>query len=182
MDHDLERVLAAAYLAGLPERDVAELRTLRADCRAIETRLSYLRRLVQGHQDIVVGELERRRTGGDPDDVGALVDRLPEILADRIRGPGSGRLPDSIESEEPSGRLAEHLEAIVATVPLEEVASVGIERLEATATELADLEGKVSALRRAMFDRIDVVEAELTRRYRDGEALVDDLLATEQAD
>lgn len=181
MDHDLERVLAAEYLADLPDREVAELRSLRADCRAIETRLSYLRRLVQGHQDIVVGELERRRTGGDADDMAALVDRLPEILADRIRGPGSGRLPESIENEEPSGRLMDHLEAVMTAVPLEEAASVEMERLEAAATELADLEAEVSALRRDMFDRIDVVEAELTRRYRDGEAQVDDVLA-EQTD
>ncbi len=181
MDHDLERVLAAEYLDDLPGRGVAELRSLRADCRSVETSLSYLRRLVQGHQDIVLGELERRRTGGDADDVSALVDRLPQILADRIRGPGSGRLPSSIESEEPSGRLAERLAAIEAAVPLEEVASVEIERLEGSAADFTALEVEVSALRRAMFDRIDAVEAELTRRYRDGEAQVDDVLA-EQAE
>ncbi len=35
----------------------------------------------------------------------------------------------------------------------------------------------MSALRRAVFDRIDAVETELTGRYRDGSAHVDDLLA-----
>ena len=35
---------------------------------------------------------------------------------------------------------------------------------------------RVSTLRRAMFDRIDTLQAELTRRYREGETTVDDLL------
>jgi hypothetical protein len=34
----------------------------------------------------------------------------------------------------------------------------------------------VSDLRRNLFDRIDAIEAELTRRYRTGEASVDSLL------
>lgn len=181
MDHDLERILADDYLVDLAGRSVPELRALRADCRSVETRLSFLRRLVQGHHDIVTGEIDRRRSGGPRDDVGDLVDHLPEILADRIRGPGSGRLPSSIESEEPSGRLVERLHAIEGTVPLEAVASVGDDELAAAVGDFAALEAEVSGLRRAMFDRIDVLEAELTRRYRDGEARVDDVLA-EQTD
>jgi hypothetical protein len=35
--------------------------------------------------------------------------------------------------------------------------------------QLAALELEVSTLRRALFDRIDALQAELTRRYRDGE-------------
>ena len=44
------------------------------------------------------------------------------------------------------------------------------------ADELQALEHDVSDLRRALFGRIDTLQAELTRRYRDGEAHVEELL------
>jgi hypothetical protein len=93
MDTELDRILADDYLAGLSDRPVAELRALRAQCQTVETQLSYLRRMVQGRHDIVTGEIDRRSHGGDRYDVSDLVDRLPEILADRIHAPGPGRLP-----------------------------------------------------------------------------------------
>jgi len=46
------------------------------------------------------------------------------------------------------------------------------------AESLAGFERTVSALRRTLFDRIDAIEAELTRRYRTGEASVDSLLSS----
>ena len=50
------------------------------------------------------------------------------------------------------------------------------DQLETIADQLESLEHDVSDLRRAMFDRIDALQAELTRRYRDGEASVEELL------
>ena len=50
--------------------------------------------------------------------------------------------------------------------------------LTAFAEELRDFEGKVSALRQAAFDVIDALQAEITRRYRTGEASVETLLET----
>lgn len=174
MDVDLDRILGDDYLVGLAERSVAEVRSLRAECQAVETQLSYLRRLVQGRHDIVTGEMDRRLAGGEPGDVHELVERLPEILSDRIRAPGPARLVASIEPPEPSGYLAEHLDSIAGALPLEDVTD---EDLDATAGQLAALEGEVSGLRRALFTRIDTIEGELTRRYAAGEARVDDLLA-----
>jgi hypothetical protein len=176
MDQQLDEILAGEYLQGLSARSVAELRELRATCQGVETQLSYLRRLVQGRHDIVAGEVERRRSGGDPDDVHGLVERLPEILSDRVRGPGPGRLPTTIETEEPTGRLADRLEAIAGSVAFDAPHSVADADLEEAERQLAELESEVSGLRRAVFDRIDAVEAELTARYRDGSAHVDDLL------
>ena len=55
---------------------------------------------------------------------------------------------------------------------------------ELDAAELASLteaiaafEARVSADRRERYDRLDALSAELVRRYRDGEADVDTLLA-----
>lgn len=177
MDQDVERILADGYLSGLTDRSVADLRRLRAECQSVETQLSYLRRLAQGRHDIVTAEMERRLGGGDPDDVHGLVERLPEILSDRIRAPGPGRLVASIEPPEPSGRLVERLDSIAEAVPLDTPDAVADADLEHATGQLAALDIEVSGLRRALFVRIDAIEAELTLRYADGEAQVDDLLA-----
>lgn len=182
MDRELERILDDEYLAGLSERSVAELRSLRAQCQALETKLSYLRRLAQGRHDIVTGEIERRSNGGDPDDVAGLVERLPEILADRTRGSGPGRLSTSLEPGELSGVLVDRFEAIAEAIPFDAPDAISDVALAEAAEQFASLEGEVSGLRRAMFERIDTVESELTRRYRDGEARVDDLLASTVAE
>jgi hypothetical protein len=48
--------------------------------------------------------------------------------------------------------------------------------LAGLAHDLAAFERKVSEQRRAFFDRIDALQAELTRRYKTGEASVESLL------
>ena len=179
MDTELDRILADDYLAGLADRPVADLRALRAECQTVETQLSYLRRMVQGRHDIVTGEIDRRSHGGDPDDVADLVERLPEILADRIHAPGPGRMPATMEPGELSGRLVDRLAAITSRVPLESPGRASDDDLATVAVELSDLEHDVSGFRRSLFDRIDAIQAEITHRYRDGQARVDDLLAGE---
>jgi hypothetical protein len=176
LDTALERILAPEYIAGLTGRSVGDLRALRDDGREVETQLSFLRRVVQGRHDIVAGEVDRRRRGGHLDDVAALVDCLPQLLADRNRAPGPGRRPSSIGNEEPSGHLVDQLRAIDATAPLDAVPSLDEGTLEEATVALASLEAEVSSLRHRVFERIDALEAELTRRYRDGDARVDDLL------
>ena len=175
MDAELERILADDYLDGLGTRPVAELRELRAECQAVETQVSYLRRMVQGRHDIVGGEMERRTKGGDPHDVADLVERLPEILADRIHAPGPGRLPTGSPGEL-TGQMADRLAEITAQVPIESPGDADDAALARVSGELEDLERQVSAVRRQLFDRIDALQGEITRRYRDGEANVNDLL------
>ena len=177
MDTELDRILADDYLVDLERRPVADLRTLRAECQAVETQLSYLRRMVQGRHDIVTGEISRRSSGGDRYDVSDLVERLPEILSDRIHAPGPGRLPPDMEPGELSGKLAEQLVAITARVPIESPGDADDEALAEVAADLSDLEREVSGFRRQLFDRIDTIQAEITRRYRSGEARVDDVLS-----
>lgn len=177
MDTELDRILADDYLAGIEERPVAEVRALRAECQTVETQLSYLRRMVQGRHDIVTGEIDRRSHGGDRYDVSDLVDRLPEILADRIHAPGPGRLTPSIEPGDFSGRLADRLHEISERVPIESPGDADDAALADVAADLSALEHEVSGFRRQLFDRIDTLQAEITRRYRSGEARVDDVLS-----
>lgn len=176
MDEQLDRILLPDYLGTVAERSTAEIRSMRAESQSVETQLSYLRRLVQGRQDIVAGELARRERGGAPGDYAQLVEDLPEILADRIQAPGNGRLPQTMAPGNVEGRLSDRLDGIISAHGLANLETCDHDELETMGAELQALEHDISELRRAMFDRIDALQAELTRRYRDGEAQVDDLL------
>lgn len=176
MDEKIARILDPGYLADLPGRSIDDIRTMRAECQDIETGLSYLRRVVQGRLDIVDAELARRRSGGDPADLSALIDRLPEILGDHLRAPGNGRLPSSLGPGRPDAELEARLDALVASADLDAITEVDDAHLTTAREALAELEIEVSTRRRELFDRIDALQAELTRRYKTGEASVESLL------
>jgi hypothetical protein len=149
---------------------------MRADCQAVETGLSYLRRVVQGRLDIVDAELARRRSGGEAGDLSSLIDRLPEILGDHLRAPGNGRLTSALEPVEVDPVLQGRLDDLVAGHNLDSITTLDDAALGVARDALAELEHDVSVQRRALFDRIDQLQAELTRRYKSGEASVDSLL------
>lgn len=165
IDREIERLLHPAYLDGLPARDPDELRAMRAEAQRVEAKLSYLRRLVQGRLDIVSAELERRAGGAAPGDLSGLVDRLPEILADRGRAPGPGRLPTNLVPPDDDDLTAE-LDGVsnLASLP-----DLSVEQLEEVSERLKTLERTVSARRRAMFGVIDALQAELASRYEHGD-------------
>lgn len=174
-DDSIERLYAAGYLDRLEERPIEEVRAMRAECQDVETGLSYLRRVVQGRLDIVAAEVERRRSGAEPGDVASLIEALPEILGDHLRAPGAGRLPVSFGQ----GRVDPELEAEIeaAVEDFDDLASIDDAELAAGRERLAALEHKISTRRRSLFDRIDALQAEITRRYRTGEASVESLLS-----
>ena len=161
-------------LVGIQERPIEEIRSMRAECQDVETGLSYLRRVVQGRLDIVAAELNRRRSGGDPADVSRLIEQLPAILADHLRAPGLGRLPSTLGPGKVDSGLQSRVDAVVEE--LDDLAAVTDDQLVDGRERLAELEHEISERRRAMFDRIDALQAELTRRYRTGEASVESLL------
>src|SRR5689334_5349028 len=97
MSETNERIMSPDYLAGLQERPIDEVRTMRADCVEVETGLSYLRRMVQGPLDIVNHELARRANGEGAADLATVVADLPESLADGPRPAGFGRLTQTLE-------------------------------------------------------------------------------------
>ena len=165
IEADLERLLDPRYLDDVGVRGAAELRAMRTEAQHVEAKLSYLRRLVQGRLDIVSAELERRAAGAAPGDLSELVDLLPQILADRGRAPGPGRLPTNLVPPDDEDLTAE----------LDRVANLGslpdlsIEQLEDLSERLRALERTVSRQRRAMFEVIDSVQAELATRYEQGD-------------
>lgn len=175
----IDRVLAEDYLAGLREAPLRDVRTLRDEAEQEEVDLSYIRRVVQGRVDIVRAELHRRdgEAGGAG---GSLVDGLAQVLADEPRPParGMGRHSNVEPSRVDSHRRA--VEALVADVDLTDTAARTSGELNEVMRVMAEQEQLLSGKRRQVQAVMDACSAEITRRYRDGEADVATLLA-EQA-
>ncbi len=176
MAPDLARVLDEGYLDDLTAISIERVRAMRAECDELETGLSMLRRIVQGRLDIVGLELGRRRDGGRPGDLAALIEQLPEVLAGHSRTEGPGRLPARFTPAEPDASLRAELDGIADEAALRSLPEIGSERLEALTASLYELEQRVSAQRRELHRRLDALQAELVRRYRTGEATVEELL------
>jgi hypothetical protein len=167
----IDRVLAEDYLDGLVQASLEEVRGLRTEAEQEEVDLSYLRRMIQGRIDILRAEVERR--GGS---TGPLVDRLAAILADEQRAPARGLGRHS--TLEPS-RAADHrryVEQLVHDADLSDVPERTDDELTRALELLATEEGKLSEKRRAVQTVMDACSAEITRRYREGEADVSALL------
>lgn len=173
----LEQLLAPGYLDGLEARPIEDLRRMRAECQEVETGLSLARRVVQGHLDIVGLEVLRRTEGSGPGEHGGLVERLPQVLADRTHVPGPGRPSFQMVPPEVDPAFESELGALVGDGTALDPCSLSEEELAHLVEGLTRLEVDVSARRRALFGRLDALQGELTRRYRNGDASVDTLLS-----
>jgi hypothetical protein len=169
LDDDLARVLDEGYVGDVSTLPTGELKERRADAQEVEAKVSYLRRLVQGRLDIVSAELDRRAQGAAPGDLSALVEQLPQILADRTRAPGPGRLPTNLAPPEDVDETAE-LDEAAGAVSLAALPDLSEDELRDVSGRLRDLEQRVSGERRAVFDVIDTLQAELTSRLERGDA------------
>lgn len=172
---DVERIISGD-LGDLASLSLNDLRSQRDECRAVEDKVSYLRRLVQGRSDIVAADLQRRSEGSTPADMGALVDQLPSILSDRTPPVGPGRLPASLAPPDDDGALTAELDQVAPAGVLVDLAHESEEAVRELAERLSRLERDVSGARRALFDRIDAYQGELARRYKIGEASVGSVL------
>jgi len=168
-------VLADDYIGDVTALTMDDLRAKRAACQSLEVGLSYLRRMAQGRLDIVAAEVRRRSEGGPPPDPDDLVRSLSGILADHITSAGNGRLPQLLGPSVDDLDTSE-LDAIAGPGRLVGIAGTSEEDLGDLVERLATFEADVSARRRALHERIDVLQAELTRRYKTGEASVETLL------
>jgi len=173
----LAAVLEPGYLDGLRSLPIEEIRSRRDFASEVEVGLSYVRRLIQGRLDIVLAEAQRRETGESEGNIAELVGRLPEILSDRVRAPGNGRLPTLMAPGESELAEVTRLNAIVNADALGSLPDRDDDALRGIADALEELEHEVSGGRRAIHDVIDQLQDELVRRYKSGEANVDTLLS-----
>lgn len=172
---ELDRVLADDYVGDVTALAMDDLRSKRAECQALEVGLSYQRRMAQGRLDIVAAEQRRRAEGGAPPSDDDLVRNLAATLADRQRPPGNGRLPQ-LMAPDATDVDTSALDAIAGPGVLARLPDQGDADLASLVERLSAYEHDVSARRRALHERIDALQAEITRRYRTGEASVESLL------
>jgi hypothetical protein len=172
----IDRVLSPDFLANLTTVDLEQVRQMRHDAEQEETDLSYLRRLLQGRLDILRAEKGRR----EGTETASLVEMLPSILSDDS-GPaaphGMGRHVTAEPSRADSHRR--YVESLVGDVSLSDTASMDDEALTRLLDVLEREETDVSAKRHAVQVAMDACTAEITRRYREGEADVATLLPSE---
>lgn len=176
MSWDDDHLLDPDGLVDLEKRPIEDVRSQRAACVEVETGLSYLRRLIQGSLDIVGRAIDQREAGGPAVDVAELVDQLPAILGDALRPARAGRLVDPLEPTRFDAELGAEYEQLVGGGRVAHASDLGDEELHQLLDQLRELERRVSTQRHQYHERIDALQAELTRRYRTGEASVDSLL------
>lgn len=151
-----------------------ELRTLRSRLQHEDDALSYVRRLVQARLDLVNAERSQRASGQQFN----VAEDLPAILGQHLTGGGGGLArpprPTDDASEHP---LAIELDELCSRMGANHVTELSSDELNALSAALEAFEHARSHERRELFNRLDALSAELVRRYRDGEASVDGLLA-----
>ncbi len=167
----MRSALREAEQPELRRLSLRELRELRRAAQHEEADLSFVRRLLQGRIDILEAE-RRRRVAQEP----ALLDQLPRILAD---GPSAQRssarhVTLGMPASEEYRLLAEEM---LGEVALSDLTSLDDEVLRDALGRLARCEAQVSRRRQSLHRTADGCGAEIARRYRDGEAQVDDLLS-----
>ena len=196
MHADLQRLLADDLLADFAAKPIERLRSIRVQLNQAEADVSFVRRVSQGRLDIVGHEVERRGGTGGPangsdghaagaeqagDDVSELLFDMPDILTDGD-GPSArpaGARGRSVPITEPGPvalALVEVLDGIASPSQLSGIASIGEADVADLFDALREFEIELSSIRRSLHDRIDTIQAEIARRYRDGEATVDALL------
>ena len=158
----IDRILRDDYTDGLDAHSVDELHSMERECLEVETEISYIRRLAQGRIDILEAERDRRAAGGT---LGDLIAKLPEILADE--GPRSDAAHTRAQSVlAPAAGIEWNrgVERLVSDATLVNLPSLSEAELQATLSQLRDLEHDLSGRRRALHGVIDALTRELADR------------------
>ena len=172
----VDQVQDASFLDGLDGLDLDEVRRRRSMCDDLDVELSYYRRMLHGRMDLLAFEM-RRRAGEEEQ---TLLEALPRILAEGAYAPQRGLAERAIPVEvpdlpSPGRRLIDRAldDGFLADLP-----SMEDDDLGATQRFLQEMETEVSQQRRAVHAALDRLQAELTRRYREGLADPGELLTS----
>ena len=162
-----------AFVADIGEASLQELRERRKLCDELDNELSFYRRLLHGRLDLLTFE-KRRRTGQE---TRTLIEALPEILADPD-GPSRETTLKSYPIETPDffGVGKREIDHVLDDSFLTHLPTLDDDELDEIERNLAIAEREISDQRRAVYDALELLLEELTRRYRDGLATVDELL------
>lgn len=147
---------------------LTELRETRNRLNQQEDAVSFVRRMTQGRLDLVRAELRHR--GGGQDDTGNLA-----RVFGQEHGGGSNRPPR--DTEVPVNHpLVVELEKLCEHYGFGELRSLSTSELSALETALATFEQARSGERKALFEQIDALTAELISRIKMGGSDIDAML------
>ena len=148
---------------------LGDLRDMRSKCQSAESDVSLVRRLTQGRLDIVGHEVSNRSGDSASEvDVSTVLYELPDILADASGG-SRGRV-GQLDPGPYSAGLINELDSLVTPAELSGLASLEDGDVNRIFGSLQDFETELSTSRRALHEKIDAIQLEIGRRYRDGEA------------
>ena len=158
-------------MSDLSHLDLAGIRAARAALQTQEDAVSFVRRMAQGRLDIARDE-QRRRAENLPTSQTAT--DLAGVFGQE-HGGGSARPPreTNISTDHP---LVIELEQLCDRVGFGSIRTLDETALRAVIDELSVFENARSGERRALFDQIDALTAELVQRYKQDGADVDSLL------
>jgi hypothetical protein len=160
----VDQVLAEGFTDGLGGLDDREVRRRRDLARAELEYLSFLRRLLQGRRDILRDELDRRRSGGEPQSV---VERVVSVLSEGSRGPSRGEAPMVTLPDEELALARRRVERLLADANLSDLASLSDGDLEAAVDRIDAEERGVSETRSQVIRAVDLLQDEVKRRLRE---------------
>jgi hypothetical protein len=161
----IDRIRDPAYLEGLADRPLEEVRALRDECLAEREYLSLLRRLVQGRAEILQAELTER---GTAEDGGPLIGRLAQILAgSEGRGAARGEALKIGIPEDEMLLARRRIERLVADAGISDPQTLEDDQLGEAVEILGREEQTVSEARGAVITVLDAVQDELKRRYKE---------------
>lgn len=165
----IDRIRDPAYLEGVGDLSLEDLRARRDECLAEREYLSLLRRLVQGRAEILQAELASRGTDAD---AGPLVDRLAQILAgDEPQTRARGEAVRVGLPEEDMLLARRRVERIVADAKLSDPSGMDDGQLAEVIEMLSEEERQVSDARGDVIRVLDALQDELKRRYKDDPSL-----------
>ena len=171
MDHPsnrrIDRIRDPAYVDGITDLSLDEVRTRRDECMAEREYLSLLRRLVQGRAEILRAELAGRGNG----DERPLVDRLSEILSSDQPVSARGEAMRVTVPEDEMLLARRRVERLVTDAGISDPAELDDRRLRDALELLATEEREVSAQRADVLRVLDTLQDELKRRYKEDPSL-----------
>lgn len=159
----IDQILAEGFTEGLDRLEEDEARRRRDLARAELEYLSFLRRLLQGRRDILRDELDRRRSGGEPQPV---MERVVSVLSEGSRGPSRGEAPVVPLPEEELALARRRVERLLSDAHLSDLGSLSDQDLDAAVGRIEEEERGVSGTRSRVIEALDALQAEMKRRLR----------------
>ncbi len=171
LESDVKRITDPAFRSGLEMLSAEELRRRKEEAEAVETMVSYARRVIQGRLDTL--QFDAKRLGSDAT-TGDAVTALSSAIGKNTVGEGGfGRFVDATLEDAQVEEVEQALKRLVAAAQHQEVRR---EAQPEPTSALQAVESEISRWRKELFVAIDAIRAELVVRYRGDSAMVDELL------